>query len=215
MAEASIATNVYQVRIHGRIEGQEYINVMHFQAVAGGDDIVEFLIVIIYLCFLNSLVPALGGGFTLEKVSTKRVAPDVGPEWDYSGEVDDVLTGAAEGDTLPSFVALRCNIRCARGGRSGKGSFAIAGIPDAATTGSSIVPGSSFETAWKAFVECIRTSFLQGHGFSTKKFHIGVVSRTLGAAKPPYAIAQFSTAVSLTPMLRCGSQVSRKIGHGS
>lgn len=215
MAEVSVDGNVYQVRIHGRIEGQEYINVLHFQAVGGNQDIVEFLIVVIYLCFLNSLVPALGSGFRLEKVSGKRVAPDVGPEWDYSGDVDDVQVGAAEGDTLPSFVSLRCNIRCARGGRSGKGSFAIAGIPDAATTGSSIIPGSSFETAWKAFVECIRDAFLQGWEFSTKKFHIGVVSRSLGAAKPPYTIDQFSTAVSLTPMLRCGSQVSRKIGHGS
>jgi len=215
MAEVTVEGNVYQLRIHGRIEGQEYINVMHFQAVAGNVDIVEFLLVVMYLCFLNNLVPSLGSAFRLEKVSGKRVAPDVGPEWEYSGGADDVQVGAAEGDTLPSFVSLRTDIRCQRGGRSGHGSFAIAGIPDAATTGSTIVAGSPFETAWKAFVECIRDSFLQGHEFSTKKFHIGVVSRKAGTNKPPYTIAQFSTAVSLTPRLRVGSQNSRKIGHGS
>jgi len=215
MAEVTVEGHVYQVRIHGTIEGQEYINVLHFQAVTGNVDIVEFLLIVVYLCFLNTLVPKLGSAFRLNKVSGKRVSPSVGPEWEYSGGPTDVHVGAAEGDTLPSFVSVRTDIRCERGGRSGRGSFAIAGIPDAATTGSTIIESSEFFIAFKAFIECLRDSFLQGWEFSTKKFHIGVVSRKLGEKKPPYNLDQFSTAVSLTPHNRVGTQNSRKIGHGS
>lgn len=214
-SESTAIGNVYEMRVHGRIENQEYINVIHFQSIDAGRDLVEDLLIVAYLCFLEQLVPIMGDKFTLEKVTGKRVAPDVGPEWEHAGGGADVRVGQAEGDTLPSFVSIRCNIRCTRGGRSGRGAIALAGIPDAATDGSSIVDPSTFWTGLQAWLDCMRNAFLQGFGLGTKHFLIGVVSRKLGNAKPPYLTAQFSTAVSMQLKNRVGSQNSRKIGHGS
>lgn len=214
-SEATAIGNVYELRVHGRIEDQEYINVIHFQAIDAGRDLVTDLLIVAYLCFVEQLLPVMGSRFRLEKVTGKRVSPDVGPEWEYAGEGDETLVGAAEGDTLPSFVSVRCNIRCTRGGRSGRGAIALAGIPDAATDGSSIINPSTFWTGLQAWLNCMRDAFLQGWGLGTKHFLIGVVSRKLGEPKPPYDVGQFSTAVSMQIKTRVGSQNSRKIGHGS
>jgi hypothetical protein len=215
MAEASAIGAVYQLRVLGKLEQQDCINVIHFQAVDDGRDIVTDLLVIFYLCFLNQLVPHLSSSFTLEKMEVKRVAPTVGPIWEYAGDGSGTLTGAAEGDGLPAFVSVRANIRCERGGREGKGSIAIGGVPEAATTGSEINSAGDFWTHFQSWLDCVKNAFLSGWGLSTKHFLIGVVSRKAGSNKPPFATTQFSHAVSITGKPRVGSQNSRKIGHGS
>lgn len=214
MAEASAIGNVYELRVLGKLENQDCINVLHFQALEDGRDIVTDLLIVAYICFVEQLVPHLATQYRLDKMEVKRVAPTLGPVWEYAGETGDILTGAAEGDGLPSFVSVRTDIRCVRGGRSGKGSIAIGGVPEAATVGSTIVTGGDFWTGFQAWLDCVRNAFLQGFGFGTKHFLIGVVSRKLGASKPPYTTAQFSVAVSMTAKPKVGSQVSRKIGHG-
>jgi hypothetical protein len=216
MSELSVIGNIYQLRTVGKLEGQDCINVIHFEALQADQDIVTQLLVVFYLCFLNQLVPHLSSAFSLDRMEVKRVAPTVGPVWEYGGTVGDVLAGVAEGDGEPSFVSVRTDIRCLRGGRSGKGSISIGGIPEGATVFSTINTAGDFWTHFQSWLECVRAAFLMGHGFDdTRKFCIGVVSRKLGTNKPPFATAQFSRAVSLSAKPKVGSQNSRKVGHGS
>lgn len=213
--EASAIGNVYEVRVHGRIELQEYINVINFQAIDDGRDIVDDLANPVYQAYVDRLVPASGQFFKIEKTSVKRVAPTLGPQWDYLGDDADVRTGATEGDTLPSFVSVRSNIRCVRGGKRGRGAISIAGIPDAATIGSTIITDSPYWIGFLDWQNQMKNLFLQGWGLGTKHFLIGVVSRAEGAHKPPYATAQFSTAVNVFALPKVGTQNSRKVGRGS
>lgn len=216
MAELSVIGNIYQVRTVGKLEGQDCINVIHFQALQADRDIVTDLLVVFYLCFLEQLVPHLSSAFVLSRMEVKRVGPTLGPIFEHSGTTGDVLTGAAEGDGLPSFVSVKADIRCERGGRSGHGSIAIGGIPEGATVLSTINTAGDFWTHFQSWLECVRAAFLMGHGFDdTRKFCLGVVSRKAGAIKPPFTTAQFSRAVSLSAQPHVGSNNSRKIGHGS
>jgi hypothetical protein len=214
MAETSAIGNVYEIRILGKLENQDCQNVIHFQALQDGRDIVTDLLVVFYLCFLNQLVPHLSSLYSLDKMEVKRVAPTLGPVWEHAGTTGDVLVGAAEGDGEPSFVSVRTDIRCERGGRSGKGSISIGGIPEGAAVGSAILTTGDFWTHFQSWLDCVRNAFLVGFGLDTKHFAIGVISRKLGVNKPPYATTQFSTAVSMTAKPKVGSQISRKIGHG-
>lgn len=215
MAETSEIGNVYQLRLVGKLEGQDCINVIHFQAVDAGRDLITDLLIVFYLCFLNQLIPHLSNKYQFFKVDVKRVAPTLGPLWEYMGGDADVKVGAAEGDALPAFVSCRADIHCERGGRSGRGSIAMGGIPETATIGSDIIIAGDFWTHFQSWLECVRSHFLADWGLDTKHFLIGVLSRKLGAPKPPFTTAQFSHAVNISAKPRVGTQNSRKVGHGS
>jgi hypothetical protein len=215
MAVVTAADEVYMLRVHGRIEGQEYINVMHFQATGDNTDVIQWLLIKAWLCFVEQLLPASGNLFSLERMTAMRVAPTLGPEVEYTGEPTQTLVGAAAGDTVASFVSARCSIRCERAGKRGRGRISFAGVPEGSTLGSTIVEESPYWTALKNWLTCMQGNFLKGFGFDTHRFNIGVVSRSSGALKPPYAVAQFSPAISMKLSRALGSQTSRKVGHGS
>lgn len=215
MAIPALTDEVFMVRVHGSIEGQEYVNVLHFQCVINNSDIVEHLLIAAWLCFVEQLIPKSGANFELQRITAMRVAPTVGPEHEYSGTGAQQLTGQGAGDSLPSFCSCVIGIRSERAGKRGIGRFALAGIPESDTTGSLINSESDFWDAVQAFVDCMAGKFL-GRGAVNFEHHfaLGVLSRASGTAKPPYAVNQFSTSTALRPSRRIGTIKSRQLGRG-
>jgi hypothetical protein len=212
---AAIDGEVFQVKVHGRLEGQECLNVLHFKTGVNNSSIEDDLLKALLDCFLDQLVPKLASTYSIERITAMRVIPTVGPEIEVSPDVGDVVAGASEGDALPSFVSGVISIRSVKAGRRGRGRMRIGGIPEIATTGSQIDAVSPLWTAIIAFIACVAGKFL-GEGFPTvHKFRLGVISRADGSNKPPYAAGQFAEATNLVAKKLLGSCNSRKIGHGN
>lgn len=209
------ANEVYQVTVHGRLEGQECLNIMYFVSYLGDADVETHLLKAILNCIVDSLTPVLGTAYTLERISGKRVTPDVGPELNVLPEVGDTVTGEAEGDTLPSYASCRIRIRSERGGKSGLGRICIGGVPEIATTRSFIDPESAFWIALVAYVACVVSAFLVGGFPVANRWNLGVMSRKIGGEKPPFLLDGFSKATSLEPVRALGTMRSRLVGHGS
>ncbi len=215
MASPAIADEVYMVRVFGSIENQEYVNVLHFQCVVNNADIIEQLLVVMWLCFVQQLIPRSGANFELRRITAMRVAPTVGPEIEYAGVSGQLLVGQAAGDSLPSFCSAVIGIRSERAGKRGIGRFALAGVPELATVGSFISIESDYWDAINDFIACVADKFLgRGSVNFEHKFALGVLSRKSGALKPPYAVNQFSTSTFLRPSRKIGTIKSRQIGRG-
>lgn len=209
------ANETYQVTIHGRLEGQECLNILYFNTPNGSNSVENNLIAPLLSCFVTHIVPVLGSLYSFERISAKRVTPDLGPELQGLPDGDDVVQGQAESDTLPSFASCRIRIRSARGGKSGLGRMSIGGVPEEACVGSAIQPGAAFWTGVVAFVACVVTAFIITDFPANNKFYLGVMSRKIGGNKPPFTLNGFSFATSLQPINTLGTMNSRKVGHGS
>lgn len=215
MAVPALTDEVFMVRVHGSILGQEYVNVMHFQCVINNADIVEQLLIAAWLCFVEQLLPKCSAQFELQRITAARVAPTLGPEIEYSGAAGQVLHGGVDSDALPSFCSVVVGIRSERAGKRGIGRFALAGIPEADTAGNFVTLEGDFWEAVQAFVDCMAGKFLgRGAVNFEHKFAIGVLSRAEGALKPPYTVAQFSTSTAFRTSRRIGTIKSRAFGRG-
>lgn len=214
MSEA-LQGEIHELTVHGRLEGQQALNVMFFQATTTSDTIETQLLRAMIICLTTTLIPGLGSNYTLEKVASKRVYPTLGPIIELAPLGTDDVTGESAGDTLPSFVSALISIQTTRGGRSGRGRMFIPGIPEGSTSGSSILTESPAWGAIVAYVACVAAQFLKSVDLpANDQWNLGVLSRKLGNDKPPYLLAQFAPATSLIPKRLLSTTRSRKVGHG-
>lgn len=215
MAEVAALNDLYQVRVKGRIDGQETNNVMVFRCIsAGGDsDVLTHLILVLAQCFIDHLLPVLSSAFTLEQIIWKRVSPTLGPE------IVSIPTGfgaaGAAGEQLPSFTSALVSIRTAAGGRRKRGRMFIPGAPLTAVNGSSWDPGNAFWIALVAFAACLVTNFIPGDPPAANSWQLGVYSRANGGATFPYGLAGFTPMKEALPQALVATTRSRKVGRGS
>lgn len=207
---------VFELTIHMRVEDQEVLNILHFQTVQANSD-VELRLLRAMLDCVVAFIPFCSTATLLEKVSAKRVVPDLGPIMEVSPGEAQASAGASAGDPHVSFSAALISKRTIRGGRSGLGRMFLGGIPEAATNGSKFNTEHAYWTAIAAFIACVVAKFIQEGEIleSDQFFQLGVMSRKLGGAKPPYAAEGFARVVSLTPNVFIKSNVLRKVGRGS
>lgn len=209
------AGEVYQLTILGKLENQDCQNVLYFKTPLGDNNVEVNLLQAIITCFVNNLIPVLSGQFVFNGVKAKRVFPDLGPEL-FRGPGDGIENqGQASGDGLPSFATCRVRIRSTRGGKEGLGRFSIGGLPESATLNSFIVTESAFWIAVVAYVACVVAAFIHSGFPNPNTWNIGVMSRKLGGAKPPFTDEGFALATSLQPIEQIGTMRSRVVGHGS
>lgn len=207
---------VWEVVLEGRQESQQVLNVMHFRARGAIADVDLTLLRQVIVCVLTALRPIMGANYQLVRAVGKRVMPDLGPQIELMPESGEAVQGAAEGDTLPSYVSLCINIHTTRGGRSGRGRIFIAGIPESDSQGSFIPTTTPFWIGIIAYIACLADAFIHATELSeANKWEIGVVSRKIGGVKPPYTAGAFARATRLTAKNALGTTRSRKVGKGS
>jgi hypothetical protein len=215
MAAPATTGDVVQVRIRGRQENQEVLNVLHFRTETGDTDFIIHLLTVILNCLVDSFLPGAGTNYHLEKVEGMRVAPTVGPWFEVTPNPSGLIQGAITTDTLPTFNACVISIKSERAGKSGRGRIYMGGIPEASATGSFISPESPYWAAVVAFAACLFSHFHYTSFPPSNSWQLGVMSRKVGGAKPPFLTAGFSPVMTLTAQPLVATMRSRKVGHGS
>lgn len=202
-----------QVRIVGRMDGQETNNVLHFTAASAIDDIDLRIIQVLANCFITNLLPVLSSSWTLEAMRWKIVAPALGVE-----QISVPLGAGAGGGSavaLPSFASAVLSIRTSLGGRSRRGRMYIPGIPEGQTTNSSFDSALPLWAGLIAFAACVAGAFIPGDPPGSNAPAFGIYSRKLGGATFPYNPVGFATMAAINPVSIIGTTRSRKVGRGS
>jgi hypothetical protein len=205
--------DLYQVRVMGRQEGQQTQNVLHFLAATAIDDVELRLIAALAECFVTHLIPQLSSAWALEKIAWKKVAPTLGV--DHETVPEGTLVGGGSASVLPSFATAVVSERTLTGGRSHRGRFSLAGIPEPATTGSQFDTSHAFWAALVAFVACVGTKFILGDPPAANSFSLQVYSRKLGGSAFPYTTPGLTEVESLVLSQLVGTIRSRKVGRGA
>jgi hypothetical protein len=213
MPETASTGDKFQVRVRGTIEGQETNNIFHFQAATPIDDVELRLIVALVDCFITHLLPVVTSAWSIKDVVWKRVNPTLGVEHVFVPT--GTLTGAGSAQALPSFNSAVVSIRTALGGKSRRGRFYLAGIPEPATLGSLFDTGHAFWTAVIAFAGCLASKFILADPPPANSFQYMVYSRKLGGSTFPYGNAGFTSVAEIKPVVALGTTRSRKVGVGS
>lgn len=215
MPEAAAQNDMYQVRLIGRIDGQETNNVLHFRLASGaGDTDVELhLIIVLINCFVTHVMPVLTSGFTFEMVKWKRVAPTLGIE--HITIPAGTTTGGGNAAALPSFCSALLSIRTGLGGRRHRGRMYIPGIPENQTTNSTINVADPLMLGLANFVACLVAAFIPGDPVGSNSWSMGVYSRTLGGSSFPYSNLGFTPITGIIPVAQVATTRSRKVGRGS
>lgn len=219
MPTAAAANEVWQLRLEGRYEGQQVINVLHFSNPVADADVETHLLAVVLSCFITNMLPVLVGSYTFERMVSKRVSPTVGLDIVTVDTNQTQAGGNVQG--LPSYAAAVISIHTTRPGRSGRGRIFMSAIPEQETTNSQLQPQSAYWQGLLAFCACIVTNFHAKDPFGVGDWLFGVMSRKIGGAKPPFSGAGFagigpsSTPGALVPVAQLGTQRSRKVGHGS
>jgi len=203
----------FQVRIRGRIEGQETNNVLHFAAATAVDDVELRLIVALVQCLIDTLKTEMSNHWQLIDVVWKQVNPVLGVEHAYVHP--EAVQGDVAGDHLPSFCSAVVSIRTNEGGRSKRGRMYLPGIPESATQGSVFDTGGQFWAKYVAFLACVAQKFILGDPVPANSFQMMVYSRKLGGQTFPYQNAGFTAVTSLKPVQDLGTTRSRKLGRGA
>ena len=215
MPETANQNDIYQVRIVGRLDGQETNNVLHFRYLSGASDtdVLLHLIQVLFECFQTHLLPVLSASFTLEKIIWKRVGPTLGPE------IITVATGTTVGGglaaALPSFNSAVLSIRTNTGGRSHRGRMFIPGIPENQTINSTFDPALPFWLGLVAFCLCLVENFVPGDPVGSNSWGLSVYSRKLGGSSFPYGLSGITQMREIVPVSFIGTTRSRKVGRGS
>ena len=213
MSVAYSINDAFQVRLVGRMEGQETNNVLHFSAKAAGTDVEVDLILVLLTCFITHILPVATSSWTLEKVLWKRVHPTLSNEFEVV--TGGMGPGGGNAAALPSFNSAVFSIRTNTGGRSHRGRMYLPGIPEAATINSSLDNSNAYWTALLAFAACVMTNFGGGDLPGSSSFQFQVYSRKLGGSTFPYGSAGFTPVISFIPHTPLGTTRSRKVGRGS
>lgn len=214
MPQTAAVNDIVQVRVQGRIEGQETDNILHFACVGADTDIDLHLIQVLLTCFIDNLLPVLTSTWTLERAVWKKVSPILGPE--FESIPVGTNTGAGASAALPSYCSAVLSIRTSRGGKSGRGRTYIPGIPEDQTIGSAINTGGPLWAGLLGFALCIVNNFVHPDpAGGSNLWDFGVMSRTIGGASPPFGFSGFAAMQEYVPKQQLGTTRSRKVGRGA
>jgi hypothetical protein len=203
----------FQVRVVGRMEGQQTNNVLHFTAANSIDDVELRLILALAECFITHLIPVSTSAHVWEKIIWKQVSPVLGIE--HETVPAGFAAGAGSAVALPSYCSAVISIRTILGGRSRRGRMYIPGIPETANTISAFDTGNAYWTALVAFAACLATKFIGGDPPAVNTFQLNVYSRKIGGSTFPYGAPGFVAAKTILPVQQLGTTRSRKVGRGA
>jgi len=215
MPTGAAVGSMWQVVLRGKIEDQDYRNVLHFSCVGASVDVNVHLVLVLGACFIEHLLPQLCSSFTIQDLAWKQVAPALGVE--QITVPPGAGAGGAAGDFLPSFNSVVISKLTPVGGRSHRGRMYMTGIPEAETTGSKVKNPGALWTAINDFVNCVKTNFNPpvDPAPPPNSFQLIVYSRKLGGSHFPYGTVGATSVTDLLPHVEIGTTRSRKVGRGS
>jgi len=204
-----------QVRIIGKIHGQDCINVLHFATNTAVNDPIDWAPLLLALanavlaCVVDQLLPGVTENYTLTGVDARNIAPFKGDPI-FAAAVND-STGALSPCSV-SFASSLVNLRSTRGGRRGHGRIFLPPPGETETTNSLMNPPTKAQIA--AFILCMVGKFV-GQG-ATEQWRWGVFSPTINkqliGGGFDNAFAEVTQAI---PSDVLAAMTSRKVGKGS
>lgn len=204
--------NIAQAVLKGKVDGQDYRNVMHFGSDVTGWDadpnaILILLAQAVMQCAVSVLLPGLSNQISFEGVSAKRIFPAI---TDEVFDATDAGPGEVAGQALPSFCSMLIDVKTGGGGRRNRGRMFLP--PPLETNAANSLLDSTGLALAAAFAACMAGKFLGAGG--TTDWEIGVLSRKAVSEGSAINVA-FKSATSLTAKPLISVQRRRKIGVGS
>jgi hypothetical protein len=206
--------DVYQLTRHVILNGQDHVNVLHFQETAGApaQDKEEFLAFAfdpgtaepVAANRPDEKFTSIQRGYTsVAKVglSVRRIFPTVGET--YQRQLTSTFSAAVD-DGLPTFCQQKVLLATDLISRSGRGGFHIGGIPETYTTGNVVTHATQILRLDDLITAIINVHTASGSAFAG--YVIGVFSRLL---------LEFNAATVLSYTTNLGSMVSRRLGQGT
>jgi|SRR5215204_128144 len=222
MPTPGVAGTLHEVTVHMRQQLQEVLNVWHFQCITAVDDMETRCLRALWEAYIESYLPAAGSLLSIERISAAQVGATLGPIYELFPSEGDVLNGGGAVDTLPTHDSLSIGIHTTRPGRSGRGRKQMAGIPEAATVGSTITTAHAYWLAVQAFIADLDAKFIPtGEPIGDNIVVLGVIAKTLkphvppAVPKAPWPVDTFARALRLSARPVVGTTNSRKVGRGS
>lgn len=205
--------HIAQVTIKGKIDNQDYRNVLHFGSDVTGFDtdpnvILLALAVAAFDCFVTILLPELGSNVRLDGASAKRIFPAV---TDEVFNADGAGVGGLTQNTLPAFCSQQIDVKTGGGGRRNRGRIFLP-PPTEATQAQGTLDTTGLALLTE-FCQCFVGKFLGVAG--TSEWQFGVLSRAAIEKDNAAINVAFKPATSITPVGLVAVQRRRKIGKGS
>ena len=181
--------NVARAQVVGRIDGQDVINVLHFDevdatAVGWTPARLDTLIGSIASAYSVYVMPFLSNSYTLERIAAYHLS---GPGGVVSEQTIIGVTGGINATpALPNSVALCATIRTARAGRSYRGRTYFSGLAEGQVVANRVTSGVQ-DVVNLALADALAA--MTGDGF-----RLGVYSTVLAGA--PRISGEFTPATS-------------------
>lgn len=204
------------VRIHGRVSGQLYNNVIHFATNTVINDpqtleqLLRDLANAVRDCIMQFLIPASTSDFTFDNVEAFRIHPDPSDPFSADNVVPTLGDLGAQGIGFCSQLVQK---RTGTGGRSGRGRIFLPPGPEDQVAAGDWSPAQLALVA--AFCACMAGKFIGGS--ATTVWRLGVFSKKK-VGDPPVPQdpdAAFREVLTLTPVAIAAKIGSRKKGKGA
>jgi len=203
-----------EIRIVGRLHGQETVNVFHVATNTVVNDGPDFDALMLALanalqeCVNTVLLPAVTSDWTSIQSDARQIYPTGG---DPYVSLADVPSVGERGPTSASFIAALAQKRSGVGGRSGRGRMFLPPPGEADIEASKLSDAALVLLA--AFLACVAAKFI-GNGSDTT-WRLGVLSKKqLNAVGGTFDNA-FHPVQQLVVQREVADLSSRKVGKGS
>jgi hypothetical protein len=202
-----------QVRILGRLHGQQTVNVLNLATNTVVNDDLTGIALLQQLgqdirdCVEQTLALAVTSDWKFEMVDVRKTGPTVGDTIEIAPT--DQIEGALA-PTSVSFAATLVRILTGGGGRSGRGRIFLPPPGEPQITQSAMDANTNALVV--AFCACLIGKFIQN---ATTPWRLGVLSRKKVNNVLPPIDERFREAVNLTVVSQMAKIGSRKVGHGS
>lgn len=203
-----------KLRIIGKVQGQDCINVMHFATntvindAPTQDALILALLTAMLQCCTEQLLPAVSSDYQLLGVDATPIHPQKGDATFRDAPANSVGQRSA---SSVSFVASLMEVRTGLGGRSRRGRNFLPPAGEADTANSLLSVGAINDLT--DFVLCVAGKFI-GQG-ATEDWRLGVFSKKLAGAAPGDFNAGFTEATQIIVKQQAAKMSSRKIGSGN
>ena len=203
-----------RLRIIGKLQGEDCINVMHFGtntevSDAGATDaLILALLTAMLQCCTEQLLPAASSDYNLQGLEAIPIHPTKGDPHFLAAPAD---SNGTKSPVSASFLASLVQVRTGLGGRTHRGRIFL---PPAGETemSSSAYTGPEM-LALQQFINCVIGKFAKDVG--TTEWRLGVLSRKGATNADPAFDTHFTEATSLTASTQVAKMSSRKKGHGN
>lgn len=203
-----------RVRVLGKMQGQDCIQVIHFGTntvvndAPSRDALVLALLTAILACITEHLLAASSSDYKLNGVEGTLIYPSPGDPLFLAAPANTV---GARGPASCSFITALIQVRTGLGGRTHRGRNFWAPPGEADTTNSTF--SSSVMDELTAFVACVAGKFIGAS--ATEQWRLGVLSRKLMNNDPSNFNQGFAEATGMVPSDLAAIMGTRKVGRGS